>query len=135
MSTARVLKQDYEELRELVGSMSARAHHRMTFDALVSKWEQLVAAVERGYDDSIHEYTNDLSVRNLLEKIIAAGSPSLAASVSAIIHPADLRFLRSTRPAAKPFPGDSSAFWWKRVPERLVGELRQDLLADGIISE
>jgi hypothetical protein len=35
-----------------------------TVEQMVSDWGQLVAMVERGYDDSIYEYLNDLSCRD-----------------------------------------------------------------------
>ena len=34
-----------------------------TLGALLRGWSRFVTAVERGYDDTIYEYTNELSVR------------------------------------------------------------------------
>jgi hypothetical protein len=37
---------------------------------VVEQWEQIVSMIEAGYDDSIYEYDNDLSVRNLLAELL-----------------------------------------------------------------
>jgi hypothetical protein len=84
-------------------------------NALLRDWGAFVAAVERGYDDSIYEYTNDLSVR---DRLAGSDDPRVAEL--------DRRFEAATAEAAAPLaPRDG--WWWRRVPRRLVGDLADDL--------
>ncbi len=63
-----------EELARLLGGA--------TLGSLLQDWQRFVTAVERGYDDSIYEYTNDLSVRDRLERVVAGASPGPAPSTT-----------------------------------------------------
>ena len=51
-----------------------------TLGALLRGWADLVTRVERGYDDSIYEYTNDLSVRDRLERLVQGAGRGCAPS-------------------------------------------------------
>jgi len=98
-----------------------------TLGALLQKWSRFVTAVERGYDDSIYEYTNDLSVRDRLERVIACASPGLRAQLEGVLAAEDKRFEAATEEAARPLGVAYTGWWWRRVPLRRVGELAQDL--------
>jgi hypothetical protein len=96
--------------------------------ALLGDWQRFVTAVERGYDDSIYEYTNDLSVRDVLERVIAGASPGLRAQLEAETAEHDRRFEAATEEAARPLSArEDPPWWWRRVPVRRVGELADDL--------
>ncbi len=105
-----------EELARLLGGD--------TLGALLRGWSDLVTEVERGYDDSIYEYTNDLFVRKRLDEVIAAASPGLRAQLERELAEDDRRFTAATEEAAKPL-GESR--WAHRVPRLRVGELADDL--------
>ncbi len=98
--------------------------------AMLRRWSDFVTAVERGYDDSIYEYTNDLSVRDRLERVAAGAGPGLRAKLDAALAADDRRFTAATEEAARPLGADSSS-WWGRVPRRRVGELAEDLKSLG----
>ena len=51
--------EERDELARLLGEDS--------LGSLLRRWSEFVTQVERGYDDSIYEYTNDLSVRGRLD--------------------------------------------------------------------
>ena len=97
---------------------------------MLRRWSDFVTAVERGYDDSIYEYTNDLSVRDHLERVVAGAGPGLRAKLDAALAADDRRFTAATEEAARPLGADSSS-WWGRVPRRRVGELAEDLKSLG----
>ena len=117
------LELDQEQREEL-----ARLLAGATLGALLQEWSRFVTAVERGYDDSIYEYTNDISVRDRLERVIAGASPGLRAQLERAVAEDDRRFTAATEEAARPL-GKSP--WAQRVPRRLVGELADDLDALG----
>ena len=84
--------------------------------------------VERGYDDSIYEYTNDLFVRKRLDEVVAGASPGLRAQLERAVAEDDRRFIAATEEAARPL---GKSRWAHRVPTRRVGELPEDLDALG----
>ena len=102
----------------------ARALGEDSLGALVRRWRELVTQVERGYDDSIYEYTNDLAVRGRLDEVVAAAGPGLRAKLEGALAEDDRRFMAATEEAARPL-GRSP--WAHRVPTRRVGELADDL--------
>jgi len=108
-----------DELARLLGEDS--------LGSLLQDWRRFIAAVERGYEDSIYEYTNDLSVRDRLERVIACASPGLRAQLEGVLAAEDKRFEAATEEAARPLGVAYTGWWWRRVPLRRVGELAQDL--------
>ena len=110
-----------DELARLLGEDS--------LGSLIQDWRRLIAAVERGYEDSIYEYTNDLSVRDRLERVIACASSGLRAQLEGVLAAEDKRFEAATEEAARPLGVAYTGWWWQRVPLRRVGELAQDLRA------
>jgi hypothetical protein len=100
-----------------------------TVAEMVNSWAWLVAEVERGYDDLVDEYTNDLYCRDWL----AQAWPMLTQPVRVVWHaeilPLDERFRAATvddggkaisryhRIALK------EGWWWQRRPRKLIGSL------------
>jgi hypothetical protein len=115
--------QERDELARLLGEDS--------LGALLGRWSAFVTAVERGYDDSIYEYTNDLSVRDRLDAVVTGASPGLRAKLAAALAEDDRRFEAATEDAARPLGGASA--WWRRVPVRRGGELADDLESLGYL--
>ena len=106
-----------------------------SLNALLGGWDTFVTRVERGYDDSIYEYTNDLSVRDRLERVVQGAGPGLRGKLAGALAEDDRRFEAATEEAARPlgeFP-DASPAWWRRVPRRRVGELAEDLASLGYL--
>jgi hypothetical protein len=97
----------------------------------------LVSAVERGYRNSIYEYTNDLTVRDRLAAVLTYLSSDARAALEPDLVPLDARFVAATRSSSVPVTGAGvdPAWWWWRIPLRLVEELRADLEAERVIGE
>jgi hypothetical protein len=128
-------EEEREELGRLLAELVARTGREDSLDGMLGRWSSFVTDVERGYDDSIYEYTNDLSVRDRLESVVAGAGPGLRAKLDAALADDDRRFAASTQEAARPlgeFEHESPS-WWRRVPLRRVGELAEDLEALGYL--
>jgi hypothetical protein len=128
-----------EEQRTLDRVLAAESESgapAVSFRELVAGWESFVRQVERGYDGSIYEYTNDLSIRDRLQRVLAAAPADLARRAADLLGPADERFQAATRPSIRPVApgvrGDRAA-WWFRVPLKLLAELEEDLRSEGVI--
>ena len=117
--------------------LSKRAKHPLTFNQLLRQWGDFVVRVERGYRDSIYEYVNDLSVRDLLEEILERATQTLREDLTELIQPWDERFYNATEEANRSvLPGvtqESPQHWWFRVPKKLGGELEEDLRSEGVL--
>ena len=108
----------------------ARLLSEHSLDAMLRGWSDLVTGVERGYADSIYEYTNDLSVRDRLERVVQGAGAGLRVKLEGALAEGDRRFEAATEEGARPLGefGDASPpWWWRRVPRRRVGELADDL--------
>lgn len=100
-----------------------------SLDALLRSWSAFVTQVERGYEDSIYEYTNDLSVRDRLARVVDGAGPGLRAKLEARLANDDERFRAATAdsPPLGAFREQPPPWWWRRAPVRRVGELADDL--------
>jgi hypothetical protein len=127
---------DQQELARLLAALAEASGRERSFGGMLRGWSDLVTRVERGYDDSIYEYTNDLSVRDLLERVVQGAGPGLRAKLEAALAEDDRRFEAATEEGARPL-GDfreASPPWWQRVPRRRTGELAEDLASLGYLS-
>ena len=126
-------REEREELARLLAELAARTGREDSLDAMLGRWSAFVTSVERGYEDSIYEYTNDLSVRDRLESVAAGAGPALRVKLQRASGEDDRRFEAATQEAGHPLGefAEGAPPWWRRVPRRRVGELAEDLDALG----
>ena len=124
-----------EELGRVLAELAARTGREDSLDAMLGRWSAFVTTVERGYEDSIYEYTNDLSVRDRLEEVAAGAGPALRAKLQGALATDDRRFEAATQAADRPLGefAERAPSWWRRVPRRRAGELAEDLDALGYL--
>jgi hypothetical protein len=124
------------ELEETVAELrrSQRLAAHVTFKGLLGGWEELVTEVETGYELPVYEYANDVSSRDILDRVIARATPELGEMLTAWLAPLDARFEAATVKSTSPFHGrgESVARWYWRIPRKPVGYLKADLEALGI---
>ncbi|MEV4348790.1 hypothetical protein AB0J83_30400 [Actinoplanes sp. NPDC049596] len=99
-----------------------------TADVMVDAWSSFVAQCSQGYDMSIYEYENDLSVRSMIERLLTdeelAGFPEFA-GFAARVAEIDARFRALLQEGVE--IRDSAAAWWERGVPRMAGaELAED---------
>jgi hypothetical protein len=104
-----------------------------------ASWERFVADVEQGYRLTIYDYTNDLTLREILGRALSAARGWPRRKLTAFLDATDARFKAATVTATKPvFPGaylrNPTAWWYMRVPTKLTGELKRSVEAEGILS-
>jgi hypothetical protein len=124
------------ELARLLAELAERSGRQDSLDAMLRRWGDFVARVERGYDDSIYEYTDDLSVRDRLERVAQGAGAGLRAKLERRLAGDDRRFEAASEEGARALGefGDTSApWWWRRLPLRRAGELAEDLESLGYL--
>lgn len=98
-------------------------------ERLLALWESFVESVETGYEDSVDEYTNDLSARDVLEGVPTTGTSwaSLRRQLTAL----DTRFEAATVPDNQArlaeFFTIGPGWWWRRLPRKVGGSLAATL--------
>jgi len=136
---AKTLSLSQEErtiLQQILRTQSQRSMYPMAFDKLIHDWARFVTTVERGYVQSIYEYTNDLSTRDLIQEILDKVPSKLRLKLLASIEPWDQRFFASTKPVDKPVRLNrkgKAAPWHVRVPMNPGLELEKDLRSEGLL--
>jgi len=100
-----------------------------TLSDRISEWSNIVSAVASGYELSMEDYTNDLTIRDLIEKVRQVLSPKGQQVLASVLRTIDEQFLRATyglsealRSAEK---GEELGFWWYRVPKQHGKELAE----------
>jgi hypothetical protein len=125
------LELSHEEL-ETVGRFNERfagRPNRISAETLFNDWVSLVTEVEDGYTDSVDDYGNDLTSRDLLEDLIRGSQPSLRAKLTEALGPWDERFMQATthddEEVLSRYFNIRDAWWWRRIPTK--GQLAIDL--------
>lgn len=104
-------------------------------------WQQFIAEVEAGYDLTIDDYTNDLSLRDILQEFLDALShePALPTYETLVqkVQELDELFIQATQevkdPLLPPLGHKPPGFWWFRIPKRCGELLLEDLIAEGYL--
>lgn len=124
-----------------VDELRLRAKHApralWTLTGMVAAWRALPEVIDRGYRLTIYDYTNDLSVRHLLDEVLGViPEGSVRSWVELTIAEADAQYRKVTHEVPKPIHGHGDMPWWyRRVPNRIEGELAQDLNSGGLVAD
>lgn len=127
---------EQQELARLLSELAQRSGREDSLDAMLHRFSDFVTRVQRGYDDSIYEYTNDLTVRDRLQRVVQGARPGLRAKLERALAEGDRRFEAATEESARPlgeFGEASPPWWWRRMPRRRPRELAEDLESLGYL--
>lgn len=120
---------EYSLLNKITADFSRRAKHatEYTFETFIKEWRDFVDQVESGYTMTIDDYTNDLSIRELIDELLQKISAPLKEKVVLLIEPLDEKLKQSTYELRNPLTKRENPPWyWYRMPKKLVGELKED---------
>ena len=123
-------------LNSITEMFSIRAKHAKgkAFDEFMGQWYGFIISVEKGYTLSIYDYTNDLSLRDLIDELEGQIPESLRKKVISVVDPWDKRFENETNILQQPIHRKKdSPWWWYRIPKKLIGELEEDIKSSGLI--
>ncbi|MFE9499151.1 hypothetical protein [Streptomyces collinus] len=111
-----------------------------TVAEMVNAWALLVSAIERGYGDDIHEYTNDLYCRNWLHEAWILLDDHIVQLWTPRIKALEDRYKAATidddGQALDQFHGlpGPDLWWWRRHPAILTGDLGRSLRSAGAVA-
>ena len=135
-STENLDKNEIKAVNLLLESFSKKSKYKIDLDKLLEKWESFIKNVEEGYSDSIYEYTNDLSTRDLINRLMESDlSSSIKSKLASIIEELDQRFERATyKIESSLIPNKSKDIkWWFRIPNKISDDFEDDLKCENII--
>jgi hypothetical protein len=120
--------------RERASAVLAELSTWLSFERLLDLWAEFVNDVETGYSDSGNEYINDLSIRDLIDELLANLPSDTAASIKDVVKPLDTRFGSATKPSSRIGSGKApKQDWWFRLPKRVGGQFETDLRDWGLL--
>jgi hypothetical protein len=128
--SANLTSDEQSAIAAIEARFSERARRPITLGKLLALWGNFVTEVERGYESTIDEYTNDLSTRDLIDEALHQVPSALNGKLQPEVEPLDKRFEQATRPddgnRIGQFIKPGEGWWWSRLPTRL-GALANDL--------
>jgi len=103
----------------------------------LNEWLLRTNNFEKGYTLTIDDYTNEITVRDIIASLVNEIPESLKLKINDIINPIDEKFKEVTNIVKEPLlpglEGEDPAWWWYRLPKKLVGELKEDVESKKII--
>jgi hypothetical protein len=128
-----------EKEEKLLSGLMPDTPRRRTFSEMLDRWQRILDRIENGYELGIFDYTNDLTVREILGRAADGVDTDLRLRVTRMLEPLDLRFKAATFVSEKPpFPGalarHPDAWWYRRLPNKLIGELKEDAHRWGLVA-
>ncbi|WP_374456745.1 hypothetical protein [Nocardioides sp.] len=107
-----------------------------TLNEMFAAWASLVADVERGYDQMVDEYTNDMACRDWLSLAWPMLTENVRAARASELDSLDARFRAATyedggRAIGRFFAVENKAgWWWRRRPTKAEGVFAADLASE-----
>lgn len=136
-SKPRLSEEEWRIVKSVLEQTPLIGVHAPSLGALWRRWIRFVREVERGYSHTIYDYTNDLSVRDTLERVTSSVPDHVRTKLLDSLRPWDDRFYQATKRIAEPLRQDpatgDAAPWWYRIPRVAGDELREDLWSEGYL--
>ena len=121
-----------------LSNQSKQLLENFSVERWVQKWSSFVDEIKQGYNLGIYDYVNDLSPRDLLQRLADVLPEDINKKITLAVKPIDDEYSSLTQSTelalAGPEEGNSKLAWWyHRIPKALDGELKEDIdsLANG----
>ena len=129
--------EDYESIDRASRELHARGWRKaFTLNEMFAAWASLVAEVERGYDQMVYEYTNDMACRDWLALVWPRLTDRVRDARAEELEALDARFRAATVDDGGLAIGrfyrieNKDGWWWRRRPIKVAGTFAADLAAD-----
>jgi len=124
--------EQWDEVQRVLERLSALAGFKLVLSDLIANWVSFVADCERGYQDNMDEYINDLGIRIVLQNLVLNTSPSTAEQISTRLDASDRRFIATTTSLDEPIvqldhdPNQIEKMLYFRLPRKMHKELESE---------
>ncbi|MGV0814098.1 hypothetical protein ABQF34_19205 [Mycolicibacterium boenickei] len=129
--------EDYESIDRASRELHARGWSKaFTVKEMFAAWSSLVAEVERGYDQMVYEYMNDLACRDWLALVWPMLTDRVRGARAVELEALDARFRAATVDDGGFTIGrfyrieNKDGWWWHRRPINVAGDFAADVAAD-----
>jgi len=122
----KLSKQDHEIISYIL-----KQHTQRSLSSLLQKWQYFVVEVQRGYSSSIYDYTNALSIRDIIQSTINVISKNGQKEILGLLQEADDIFQTSTRQVQNPllnYAINHENWWWYRFPKLHTDAIEEDVV-------
>jgi hypothetical protein len=103
-------------------------------DHFLTKWRDFVKQVEDGYKLPVDDYANELTRRDILQKIIDGSQPETGEKIINWLAEWDDRLVKVTKeikePLLPPIDDRKQGWWWYRIPIKPAGYLDEWLAVE-----
>ena len=130
MNVDQLSDADHESIRRAGQVLHERGWRAVfTLDGEISQWLWLVDKIERGYPDSVDEYTNDLACRDWIHLVWPMVTDAVRNAYTDQLQAIDQRFVTATLEDGGQMLSNfyrvenKSGWWWRRRPARVVGAM------------
>ncbi|UUW87826.1 hypothetical protein ABFU82_05280 [Nocardioides sp. WV_118_6] len=129
--------EDYESIDRASRELYAQGWRKaFTLNEMFDAWASLVAEVERGYDQMVDEYTNDMACRDWLSLVWPMLTDRVRDARAEELKVLDARFKTATEDDGGSAIGrfyrveNKDGWWWRRRPIKAAGVFAADLAAE-----
>lgn len=126
---------DIKTIRAFFEDLNNKSKRTNSISTMVARWHEFTHSVDRGYDSSYYEYTNELTIRDILSRLCDVLTQEGCAQLLTLLKSADDKLLMATRRSESSIlPNRIGAqWWWHRIPLKLGRELANDLKSEGLL--
>lgn len=120
---------DARDLASVARAEAATGHPGRTLNSWTDAWRELVEQVEAGYEESLHDYADQLGCRGVLARAWPLLTPRVRAAREDELAVLDERFRAATVDVDDagvhgwPFTAGPEEWWRRRVPVVRGGDL------------
>ncbi|MCB9451898.1 MAG: hypothetical protein H6672_10690 [Anaerolineaceae bacterium] len=135
MDTLQLSSDESQIVSTVLEVLMQKRKYKISLDQLLGRWSNFVAHVEAGYNDSIYEYINDLSTRDILDELIEEVPQPIKDKLDTYLQPLDERFTNATITTERILLKEKAAnqAHWLRIPKIRGSELEDDLRSEDLI--
>lgn len=130
------IAEDHDSIDRAGRELHARGWRKaFTLNEMFEAWAFLVSEVERGYDQNLYEYTNDMACREWIALVWPMLTDRVRNARDKALATLDARFTAATEDDGGSAIGryrrieNKDSWWWRRRPIKAAGEFAADLAA------
>ncbi len=124
-------KKEIEMLNKFISEYDRSYNEKYTLFKLFEDWNLFIDKISIGYKGTVYDYTNKLSLRDIIQDLIDSTSNRLKEKLEKDIKAIDEKFISVTKPSSGLYPSnkinEKTPFWEARIPIIILAELEETI--------